>query len=234
MTWDEAEGGYRRPSLPGLVSTGTSYPPRLPTTTTSKRPAVTPDVADARQFEERLRYALRDGGFRVLTVLPRLMLECEAQLQRALFGVQPHLCSIAFLLGHLRQQAEKQRVKNWQVVEGADGATRDSRPWQNLQRLVGGALPGVEAELLAMRKPVLLVHPGLLARYEAMALLERLRDKIGRPGQCPALWLLVAADEQSELPVLDGHEIPLLTPGQRAVVPRGWVLNVHRGAAAAS
>jgi serine/threonine protein kinase len=209
LTWDEALGGYRRPSLPGLVSSGTSYPPRLATTTGPRRPPVTPEVADARQFEERLRYALRDGGFLVLTVLPRDM------------------------LGHLRQQAEKQKVKSWQVVLGADGE-RDSRGWQNLQRLVGLALPGVEAELLGRTQPTLLVHPGLLARYDALELLERLRDRVGRPGQCPSLWLLVAADEQCELPVLDGHEIPLLTPGQRTVVPRSWVLNFHRGAAVAS
>jgi hypothetical protein len=125
-------------------------------------------------------------------------------------------------------------VKGWQVVLGADGSARDSRAWQNLQRLVGYALPGVEAELLTRTGPVLLVHPGLLARYEALELLERLRDRVGRPGQCPALWLLVVADQQSELPMLDGHEIPLLTPGQRAVVPRRWVFNEHRGAAVAS
>ena len=43
---------------------------------------------------------------------------------------------------------------------------------------------------------------------------------------------LGARATQSNAPVLDGHEIPLLTPGQRAVVPRSWVLNSHRGATA--
>jgi serine/threonine protein kinase len=232
LTWDDAAGGYRRPSLPGLVSTGTSYPPRLVTTTGSRRPPVTPEVADARQFEERLSYTLRDGGFLVLTVLPRDMPECERQLVRQ-FGVE-RVSLDALLLKHLGQQAVKQKVKSWQVVLGADGATPDSRGWQNLQRLVKQALPGVEAELLGRGQPTLLVHPGLLARYDILDLLERLRDKVGRPGQCPALWLLVAADEQCELPMLDGHEIPLLTPGQRTAVPRSWVLNFHRGAAVAS
>jgi hypothetical protein len=230
LEWDEGAGGYRRPSLPGLVSTGTPYPSRLVTSTGSRRPPVSPEVADARQFEERLRYSLRDGGFLVLTVLPRDMPECERQLVRQ-FGVE-RVSLDALLLRHLRQQAEKQKVKSWEVVLGADGTTRDSRGWQNLQRLVGLALSGVEAELLARAKPTLVVHPGLLARYDAMGLVERLRDKVGRPRQCPSLWLLVAADEQCELPVLDGHEIPLLTPGQRAVVPRSWVLNFHRGAVA--
>ena len=56
-------------------------------------------------------------------------------------------------------------MKGWQVVLGADGSARDSRAWRNLQRLVGYALPGVEAELLTRTGPVLLVHPGLLARW---------------------------------------------------------------------
>src|SRR5262249_40275447 len=154
------------------VSTGTSYPGRLGTSTASKRPPVTPEVADARQFEERLRYALRDGGFLVLTVLPRDMPEGERQLVRQ-FGVG-RVALDALLIRHLRQQAERQKVRSWQVVLGADGAPRDSRGWQNLQRLVGLALPGVEAELLGRARPTLLVHPGLLARYDALELLERL------------------------------------------------------------
>jgi len=40
----------------------------------------------------------------------------------------------------------------------------------------------------------------------------------------------VAADEQSELPLLDGQAIPLLTPGQRAPVPQAWLENAHRAA----
>ena len=38
---------------------------------------------------------------------------------------------------------------------------------------------------------VLLVYPGLLARYEQMDLLQRLRDKVGRPDGIPGLWMLM-------------------------------------------
>ena len=69
------------------------------------------------------------------------------------------------------------------------------------------------------KKAVLLVHPGLLARYAQMDMLERLRDQVGRKGACPGLWVLVAADGQSELPVIDGREVPLISSGQRARVP---------------
>ena len=75
----------------------------------------------------------------------------------------------------------------------------------------------------------MLVHPGLLARYDQMDLLERLRDQVGRRGVCPGLWVLVAADEQNELPVIDNREVPLISSGQRARVPLAWLENRHRG-----
>jgi hypothetical protein len=65
-----------------------------------------------------------------------------------------------------------------------------------------------------------------------MDLLERLRDRVGRKGACPGMWVLVAADEQSELPVTDGREVPLISSGQRARVPEPWLDKAHRPTAA--
>ncbi len=73
------------------------------------------------------------------------------------------------------------------------------------------------------------VHAGLLARYDQMRAVERLRDESGRPGQCPCVWVLVPQDAQIDLPTLDGKEIPLISPGQRARVPEPWLENIHRG-----
>ena len=78
-------------------------------------------------------------------------------------------------------------------------------------------------------KHLLLVHPGLLARYDQMSILETLRDKVGHDVACPGLWVLVATDEQNDMPVLDHAEIPLITPGQRAKVSESWIENLHRG-----
>jgi hypothetical protein len=62
-----------------------------------------------------------------------------------------------------------------------------------------------------------------------MAILETLRDRVGHDVPCPGLWVLVAMDGQSDMPVLDRTEIPLITPGQRARVSEPWIDNVHRG-----
>ena len=59
-------------------------------------------------------------------------------------------------------------------------------------------------------------------------LLQSVRDQVGRRGVCPGLWVLVAADEQHELPVIDNREVPLISSGQRARVPLAWLENQHR------
>ena len=115
--------------------------------------------------------------------------------------------------------------------EKADGADPSSQDYANLLRLVGLVTPRVANDLAQRPEHLLLVHPGLIARYEMMSILETLRDKVGHNVPCPGLWVLVAADGQNEMPMLDHAEIPLITPGQRARISESWVNNVHRGSA---
>ena len=89
--------------------------------------------------------------------------------------------------------------------------------------------PKIEQELLSREQHLLLVHPGLIARYDMMSLLETLRDRVGHDAQCPGAWVLVPTDEQNHMPFLDDAEIPLISPGQRTRVPEAWIDNLHRG-----
>ena len=50
------------------------------------------------------------------------------------------------------------------------------------------------------RRTILLTYPGLLARYDQMALPACLREKVGRKDGIPGLWLLIPGDTQ---PLLD-------------------------------
>jgi serine/threonine protein kinase len=230
VVWDQATSSYHRPSDRPQVTSGSTRPLRRSTHVGSRRPAreIDPQEAEARQFEERLRYALRDGAFLVLTVRPSQMLACE----RELIGKFPRLERVSLdrlLLEKLRSRAAEDEV-DWRVVREADGAPAGSDDHRHLCDMVAEAIPAVEVELLSRERPVLLVHPGLLARYDQMDLLTRLRDRVGRKGACPGLWVLVAADEQSELPLIDGREVPLIGSGQRARVPLAWLENRHRAA----
>ena len=234
VVWDEATGAYRRPSDRVQVTSGSTRPRRLSTHPGSRRPArdIDPRVAEARQFEERLRYALRDGAFLVLTVRPSQMLACERELALR-FPELERLSLDRLLLERLRSRAAEDEV-DWRVIREADGAPPGSDDHRHLCDMVAEIIPAVEAGLLSRGHPVLLVHPGLLARYDQMDLLTRLRDRVGRKGACPGLWVLVAADEQSELPLIDGREVPLIGSGQRARAPLAWMENLHRATRAAT
>ena len=230
VEWDDSSGQYRRPESHRNQTSGSSAPVRRSTHPGSRRASrvIDPQVAEARQFEERLRYALRDGSFLVLTVRPSQMVKCEKELLRK-FPELERLSVDRLLLERLKAKAAEDEVE-WRVVCDADGASPGGEDFGHLREMVAEILMPIEAEILARRQPVLLVHPGLLARYDQIDLLARLRDRVGRPGVCPGLWVLVASDEQSELPLIDGREIPLIGSGQRARVPLAWIENLHRTA----
>jgi hypothetical protein len=206
--------------------------PRRRTTATSTRQVeVTPDMADARQFEERLQHAHDEGGFLVLTVRPSRMRACEANLLKRFNENGRAIERVSFddlLFDFLRTEAEELHV-DWSVVEQADGTDTSSQDWKNLIHLVSMAQPKIEESLLKRDEHLLLVHPGLIARYDMMPLLETLRDRTGSDVSCPGVWVLVATDEQSNMPFLDDAEIPLISPGQRAKVSEPWIDNLHRG-----
>ena len=226
--WDDTarqgSGGYvSRFRDTAAITSGSAFAPRLPTVNgPAKAIEITPEIADARQFEERLQRALKDGSFLVLLVHPKYY-------QRAcdeLCGRFP-LTLIDFealFIKALREVAEKARV-NWDLVLKTD-AIPHAGDWDKLLLLVGRAMPLVEAQLSASDKTMLITYAGVLARYDRMDLLERLRDKVGRRDGIPGLWLLLPGQNQA---VMDGKAVPILSPGQRANIPESWLQNVHRG-----
>ena len=128
----------------------------------------------------------------------------------------------------MHRVAEKAKV-DWKVALLAD-AQPGSRDWTNLLRLVELALPEVEAELLATPGTVLLTDPGLLARYDQIAMLERLRERLKKPEEgraLHALWTLVPSNDQSSGPKLQGKAIPVLSPAEWAWTPESWVRGAH-------
>jgi serine/threonine protein kinase len=226
VRWDADSKLYQRRESPILVTSGSSIPRRHSTATSARHVEVTPDVADARAFEERLQHAYNDGGFLVLTVRPSRMRWAEAELLRRFALERVSFDDLFFDV--LREEAKELEV-DWSVIEQADGANPSSQDWKNLLHLIGRAGPKIAYNLAQRQEHLLLVHPGLIARYDLMTTLETLRDKVGHDAPCPGLWILVATDGQNDMPVLDHAEIPLITPGQRAKVSESWIDNVHRG-----
>lgn len=204
------------------VTSGSFPPPRQPTAAGEMAPGdITPEVADARAFEERLHRAVKDGSFLALLVDPKSYEQAADELSRR-FPVQ--LVDLEGLfIDALRTAAEQAKV-NWDMVVKTDAVPKGG-DWDKLMRLVGRAMPLVERQLMTAEQTILLVYPGLLARYERMDLLARLREQVGRRDGIPGLWLLVPGDHQA---LLDGKPVPIISAGQRARMPESWIGNRHR------
>ncbi len=211
------------PSGLGTVTSSSSSLTRDPT----GEPAVeiTPEVADARTFEDKLRHAAKHGAFLALTVRPRDLRRAERELADR-FPVQP--CSVEDLLLREMRAVADAAGADWNVVLAADAAPAGSREWTNLMHLVRRAMPKVEEALSRADETLLLTYPGLLARYDALDLLDRLRERIHQYEGLPGVWLLVPSAAQQAMPVIDGKPVPVITPGQWARIPDAWLQNLHR------
>ncbi|MCR9292942.1 MAG: BREX system serine/threonine kinase PglW, partial [bacterium] len=233
VSWNAETSKYHRRESSILFTSGSSMPRRRTTATSTRQVEVTPDMADARQFEERLQHAHDEGGFLVLTVRPSRMRSCEENLLRRFNENGRSLQRVSFddLLFEFLEAEARELDVDWSVVERADGSEPNSQDWKNLLHLVSMAQPKIEENLLNRDEHLLLVHPGLIARYDMMELVDTLRDRVGSDAACPGIWMLVATDEQSEMPLLDNKAIPLISSGQRAKVSEAWIDNLHRGRA---
>ncbi len=254
--WDATRGdgcyvGRHRDGT--YVTSGSESLSRLPTNSTPPAPReITPEIADARQFEERLNRCLKDGSFLALLIPPKSYQQAARELAER-FPIE--LVDFeGLLIDALRDVATKAGAK-WDTVVNAD-AVPGSDHWKKLMVFVNRAMPLVEQALISGQLPaalpkspsrdregvvpgidkeslpdgrgsrsILLIYPGLLARYGLMTLLERLRDQIGRGQGLKSCWLLVPGDQQ---PLLDGKPVPLISPGQRTRIPESWLRNEHR------
>lgn len=76
-------------------------------------------------------------------------------------------------------------------------------------------------------RPVVATGAGLLARYDALCLLEHWRDDLTGPAQpdtvLGGLVLLVPGTDRDERPAIDGTPIPVETAGQWTRMPTSWL-----------
>lgn len=238
LAWNEVERRYCRQQLDTGPSTGATLLSRRATLLGSRSADGEPQdaaVLDARHLERRLQQHLRQGGLLALTVEPRLAVPAEAELLRRFgppaAGGLRRLNLEALLLRELRTRAAALKV-DWATVLRADAAAPGSRDWTNLLRLVNLCLPAVRQALLTGAEPLLAVHAGLLARYGQMGLISELEQSVGRPGQTPALWLLLPGPLATTASI-DGTPVPLVNAGAVAGLGEAWIRNLHRSTPAA-
>lgn len=228
VRWDADKEVFRRSEARVLVTSGSSIGSRRDTATSTRHvDSSSPETVEARQTEDRLQHAYRDGGFLVLTVKPSYLRACERNLLHRF----PDLERVSFddlLLEQLRIKSQEYEFP-WSDLYESDAEGQTSEDWHNLLHLMSEVGPNIETELMNREQSLLLVHPGLIARYEMMSVLQTLRDRVGHDAACPSVWVLVATDSQNDMPYLDGVQIPLISKGQRAAVSENWIDNLHRG-----
>ncbi|MEY2979677.1 MAG: Serine/threonine-protein kinase PknA, partial [Cyanobacteriota bacterium] len=225
-TANNGQGGYVSDNAEESSWSHTSSLQRRSTRSGSEIPShpsqITPEEADARQFEERLQRSFQEGAFLVL-MTRRERYENAIQELVNRFAVQ--LMDFEELFLETLQEVASQAGVNWDLVIQTD-ATPHQGDWDKLMLLVGRTLPLIEAKLLQATQTILLTYPGLLARYDQMTLLERLREQVGRAGGIQGLWVLVPNPNQA---IVAGKTVPVIGPGQRAKIPESWLENQHRG-----
>lgn len=222
LAWDSKTSHYVNQVKDTLsLSSSTSFV-RMPTGTYSvPGHEVSVEEANAKLLEERLSRGIQDGSFLALLVNPRRYQLAKEELC-ARFSVE--LVDFeALFLAMLKQVADQAKVQ-WDLVLQTDARPNEG-DWNKLMLLVGRAMPLVEAKLMEADRTILMIYPGLLARYEQMTLLERLREKVGREDGIPGLWLLLPNEQQARI---DGQAVPLLSPGQRVKITDDWLGNRHR------
>jgi hypothetical protein len=98
-------------------------------------------------------------------------------------------------------------------------------------KLVEAAAESLAARLLPSTAPLLLVQPGLLARYGLIDFLRKLVET-GSRRDTPAVFLLVPAHEAAGAPRIEGTlAVPGILPEQALWVSRDWLANRHNAAA---
>lgn len=219
--WNSSTSSYENPQHDQYVfSSGSASFSRFPTTTNAIAAGeVTPEIAEARQFEQRLEYSQKSGTFMVLNVDPRYyQIAIESISQRCdveLFDFEGKF------LDTLRVEAESAEVPWQQVLEV------DSNPgeglWDSFLILIDRVMSSIKQQILATEKTVLLVYPGLLSRYNKSSFLGNLEEHIGR--ELFGLWILLPGSGN----ILGDDHIPTITASASATVPRSWLENRHRG-----
>jgi hypothetical protein len=183
------------------------------------------DTQTLTRFVSEINNALEQRRFLALTVPPRYMEQASERLSTAF----PRVKRISFdelLLNHMHQVcAAMTKPPPWDLVLRADAAEPGSRDWLNLLRLIQRALPGMAAELRACAQPVLLSEPGLLARYDLVtSWLQTLRDELLNGSELQGLILLIAADAQQQVAVIDNVIVPTGAGSKEyARIPQAWL-----------
>ncbi len=230
LRWSAQDSAYLRPGEAAPTSLHTSFLPVSHTRTAlpTQGKAMSTDAIAARDFEERLRVAVDKKSFRLLGVSADRAAEATRRISELLRTPARALDKLLIKEMH-RLMAEKK--VSLDVVNEADRLGPAGKTWGNLAALAKLAASALALQLLPPRAPLLLVQPGLLARYQLTDFVSALVSA-AKSDEAAAILLLVPAHDTGAMPLINGRlAVPDLLAGQTLWVPREWLGNKHNAAA---
>lgn len=232
LHWDPASSAYVRPTVAPATSSYSHLGERQTTThsRSSAQPSNHPQVQIASAFEQRLKLFVQRRLYRVLLASPKLAEEAAFQLAHSV-GVPPLSLDRALL--DAAQQVMTEEQVDPQVVYAADREGPAGPEWGSLKQLMHKAAERVLGQIQTAHAPQVLIHPGLLARYELDDFLAGLLA-CSEKDDAPAILLLVPTLEDQGPPGIQGVggqvlPVPTSSGAPPQSVPEPWVLNFHRG-----
>ena len=217
--WKEDQQAYLLAENSYRPSQGTGMSLFFNSTTTGT--AKEADQIIAEDCQRQLVGSAKRGGFMALQVKYELHSEAQKALQLSFPQFQV-LDLEALMLDKIKELALQKKV-DWNVVIKADAQDRDSRDFKNLLALVRMALPQIKEYVTQQSQPLILIHPGMLARYEAMNLFDYWRDLAGTPNGPPGMWVLLATQSIKSLPTIDNQALPVLGANQTLSLNQHWI-----------
>jgi serine/threonine protein kinase len=222
-------GEYARPGPIAPTSMTVQAPPRATTAAPSLPARRDPDAQRALAFQDQLDRGVASRRFRVIQVRADLALIASQRLAETL-GVAPVSLDHT-LIHHIRSRAQQDEV-DWSAIIEADRAGPTGPQWSLLVGLVRDAAEAmVDALLSRSTWPLILIWPGVLARYGLGAPLQRLveRAEHSEEGGTGAVLLLLPSHNDGLPPSINSRlPVPAPFPGQRLQMPEPWLANAHR------
>lgn len=184
----------------------------------------------AERTQDRLERSAKQGGYLVITV--RLAQHARAVDQLAATGATV-VDLDATVITALRALADERGIDWERAILAADAAGPRGPRWSNpFLGVVRQALRPLPDRLLHGPAHQLLVHPGLLGRYDRLGMLDELREAVTRRPVADqtlrTLWVLVPALDPQAPATVDGSAVPVTTAAERLALPDAWAKNLHR------
>lgn len=227
--------GFRVPPPPSPVgataigSSGTRY------RTGTAISAPDEERAEAELTDERLRRHAAAGGYLVLTVPP-------SQQDRAIRALESlgatQMSGDRLTIEAMHAEASAKGVDWDRAIVATDAEGPAGSRWPRLLAVARSAIERVREQVLSGPECAVLTHPGLLARYDQLGVLDDLRERTTRlpaDGQSlKTLWVLVPTEDPRAAPSIGGRAVPITTPTEHLPLPDVWLRNLHHTTAATS